>query len=724
MPEITLRGCTPEPLMSYLKALGILRLVAEQTDCEIRGTWRSGVFVIASELDEDGLTQFFLKGYRPTPIVAPWAGGSGFFGQDNRKAVNAIATSPSSRLQDYRALIDHVRSILQIERQTAKPSNDEKERLLRRYRRELPDDFVTWMDCALVIQEAGQSYPPLLGTGGNDGRLDFTQNFMQRLVDLGFHQICLIPQAGRWLRHTLLGEPVESLMSVAVGQFDPGRVGGPNATQGMDGDSLVNPWDFVLMIEGALLLAGAVSRRMGAGQRDKAVFPFTVRPSSVGFGSMADADAEDIRGEIWLPIWTNFTSVPELRLIFAEGRAEIAGRQCRDGVDFARAIASLGVDRGISSFVRFGFLKRSGKAYLATPIGRFEVRARAQVDLIQQIDIWLAQFRQACRGDTTAPRFAAAMRQIDAAIFDYCRYGGKQHMAQVLCALGNAERQLANGESFRKTDRRTIQPVPPLSPDWITACDDGSPEYRIALALASIRGDRAHLVGDIRLNLESVERRRSRWIWAEGNRTVIWSGADLCRNLTAVLTRRVMDAGREGLEALPLDSCFNVPLADVSTFLSGDTDDRRIEELLWGLLLIDGEQDWREPIRLLTAPPRHSLSIPYAYALLKLLFLPRGLSWPDGAERIAIKPEPEILGRLRAADVERACAIGARRLRASGLLPMPGPTSGGERRQVDVGSHLPAERLAAALLLPISDPLRLARQALRPAAEERVETAL
>ena len=32
MPEIMLHGCTPEPLMSYLKALGILRLVAEQAD--------------------------------------------------------------------------------------------------------------------------------------------------------------------------------------------------------------------------------------------------------------------------------------------------------------------------------------------------------------------------------------------------------------------------------------------------------------------------------------------------------------------------------------------------------------------------------------------------------------------------------------------------------------------------------------------------------------------
>jgi hypothetical protein len=42
MPELILHGCTPEPLMSYLKALGILRLVAEQADPEARGAWRAG----------------------------------------------------------------------------------------------------------------------------------------------------------------------------------------------------------------------------------------------------------------------------------------------------------------------------------------------------------------------------------------------------------------------------------------------------------------------------------------------------------------------------------------------------------------------------------------------------------------------------------------------------------------------------------------------------------
>src|SRR5437763_10529963 len=79
MPELILHGCTPEPLMSYLKALGVLRLVAEQVDPEARGAWRAGVFVLSSQLDEDALMKFFLEKYRPTPMLAPWNGGCGFY---------------------------------------------------------------------------------------------------------------------------------------------------------------------------------------------------------------------------------------------------------------------------------------------------------------------------------------------------------------------------------------------------------------------------------------------------------------------------------------------------------------------------------------------------------------------------------------------------------------------------------------------------------------------
>jgi CRISPR-associated protein Csx17 len=109
----------------------------------------------------------------------------------------------------------------------------------------------------------------------------------------------------------------------------------------MEGDPTDNPWDFLLMLEGALIPAAAVVRRYGIAEFARASFPFTVRAVAAGFDSPAAKDEADSRGEIWLPLWTSPTNVGDLRQLFGEGRAEISGRRARDGVDFSRAVASL-----------------------------------------------------------------------------------------------------------------------------------------------------------------------------------------------------------------------------------------------------------------------------------------------------------------------------------------------------------------------------------------------
>lgn len=58
MTDILLEGCTSRPLASYLKALGILRLVGEQRDAHACGAWRNGCFVLSSSLDRKALCDF------------------------------------------------------------------------------------------------------------------------------------------------------------------------------------------------------------------------------------------------------------------------------------------------------------------------------------------------------------------------------------------------------------------------------------------------------------------------------------------------------------------------------------------------------------------------------------------------------------------------------------------------------------------------------------------
>ena len=77
-----LDGCAPTPLAHYLKALGVLRLVAEQADATARGWWEGERYMLATTRGAEQLEDFFLHEYQPTPLVAPWNGGSGFYPKD------------------------------------------------------------------------------------------------------------------------------------------------------------------------------------------------------------------------------------------------------------------------------------------------------------------------------------------------------------------------------------------------------------------------------------------------------------------------------------------------------------------------------------------------------------------------------------------------------------------------------------------------------------------
>jgi CRISPR-associated protein Csx17 len=95
--DLELAGCTPEPLISYLKALGILRLVSEQKDECARGWWKNDVLWLRSTLDPDGLKNFLLREYNPTPLVGPWGARSGFYsGSSEKKARQALETLMST----------------------------------------------------------------------------------------------------------------------------------------------------------------------------------------------------------------------------------------------------------------------------------------------------------------------------------------------------------------------------------------------------------------------------------------------------------------------------------------------------------------------------------------------------------------------------------------------------------------------------------------------------
>lgn len=112
--EIVLSGCAPVPLAGYLKALGIFRLVAEQADETVRGSWRNERFVLTTQLTRDKLIEFFLGEYQPTPILAPWNGGSGFYSGDNQTGIAPIRASVSKRFETIRQTINAMGDLITI----------------------------------------------------------------------------------------------------------------------------------------------------------------------------------------------------------------------------------------------------------------------------------------------------------------------------------------------------------------------------------------------------------------------------------------------------------------------------------------------------------------------------------------------------------------------------------------------------------------------------------
>lgn len=736
MNPVKLTGCTPEPLMSYLKALGIFRLVAEQADTSACGYWRGGVFVLETTLDREAITQFFLEQYKPTPILAPWNGGSGFY--KSSQHLVAIEKSSSPVLTLYRETIAAIRPMLS----NTQPKDEEKVALLVRCRGALSDEVIPWLDTCFVLGEVGAGYFPLMGTGGNDGRLDFTNNFMERIADaipLTIGDPPSVATAG-WLTSSLFADDPQltPYKKAAVGQFNPGGIGGANGIQGnFEADSRVNPWDFVLMIEGALLFAGSVARRLSATLGDRAIFPFTVNSVAVGYGSATASEetSEGSRAELWLPLWEKPAGLPEVRQLFAEGRAQLNRRQAKNSIEFALALNLLGVSRGVTAFTRYGFLKRNGLAFLASPLGRVAVTLRPSARLLNDppLQEWLERLRSACRDKERTPaRYQTVLRDLDRAIFEFATRsqldpeGERSALITILRAVGRAERIMASGLAFCK--EKYIRPLQGLSPDWLEQADDRSPEFALAAAIAGIGA--SEQVGPIRVFLEEVEAKGAYLNWSPGSTSAVWSKRPLTDNLAATFLRRQMEAFRAGRPGIPLggtrrlDPVRPAPLEAVFTFLNALESDHQFHEklhdLIWGLSAIT----WGDVVPRLPNSPKRTLGTPPEFGLPRLLVNPLALvsddsRWVEGDSDHATKPDPDVFHLIaigRGEAIQRA----AERLRSGGL-PAVGHRNGqmAFRSLAVVSPHLRpncSARLLASMLFPLSnrDLLFIANAVLSP----------
>jgi CRISPR-associated protein Csx17 len=599
--RIVLDGCRAEPLGSYLKALGVLRLVGEQLDADATGAWLGERFVLESTADEEELVDFFARRYRPTPLLSPWNGGSGFGEKDKASAatVAVIETSSDERLLPYREALAVVRRLVTSPTWTiASNKKDLKKEQVARCRNELPDDAVAWIDATVVLTTDAPTFAPLFGTGGNDGRLEFSANFMANvLAALGLDKLRKGADRVRLLRSSLLGGDPGPLPDGASGPYDPGAGGGVNSAPAGEAAAMVNPWDYVLMFEGGLLFASGAARRLGS-EVGKATVPFCVDVSRVG--DVGLGDGEDVRSEVWAPIWRRPATSAEVARFIGEGRAEWGRHPARNGVDFARAAATLGVDRGIDGFVRHGLVKRFGLSYLAIALDRVEVGRRPEIRVTTQVDEWLGRIK---RGNGPGA-LDDALRRVEGAIYRAATAVGSlaDGLQDVLYELASVERVVARGSDPSERARRPVEGL--RAGDWLPLVQDGTPELRLATAIASTR-DRSGASLALLLRPVRLDRSGRRLEWRDGPPLVEGLGRrPVASVLASALVRRAIDLvgvddGRGSGELhVGFDFSRLAELDDVAALVDGRLDDGRLDRLLQGLLLLDwhGDDGWPPPI--------------------------------------------------------------------------------------------------------------------------------
>ena len=709
-----LDGCAPAPLAHYLKALGILRLVAEQADSGARGWWHGDRFQLGTKLNRRELEEFFLDDYQPTPIFNPWGARSGYFDggseKSARESLGQIKRSKQCRMKPFRNAIEIVRSVVGEATPGGKPSDKEKDRLILALRLNARGTSSLWLDTVVAVISAGDDVslvqPPIFGTGGSEGSGSYTSAYMSAIVE------AIIKNKWNHAVHTALfgGSEWNSDWKQSMGQFSPGRAS--------------TPWDMLFAFEGACVLRSSVGGRTSTNSRKWMSSPFYVAPRSAGYASGSRLDEKFLnkgreypgRGEQWLPMWARPSEFSEVQQVFLKGRAATKLGRATDGWTMARAVAGFGVSRGIPEFIRYGYQQRNNQAtHFAIPLGRFRVpdERAATSSCLDDLDRWLPGLHRFAhpaddkKSKQTPARMTIAYGRLKDGLFSLLQgQASARQWQDVLVRLGDVEAVMRRGSGF------LAQPVPRLRPEWVVASYDGTPEFRLALAFAlqscAYRVGGRRVEDPVRRHWLPLERKRplltldpersARFATAsttarlEAPPEVVVHGRRGIDDAIALVERRLVEASQREGRHLPLGAATQASAgaADLASLLSRGVNLDRTVTLARALMALD-RKAWTDR-HISMESPRASDWPDDAWLAIRLCVLPWPLETRSGF-RLDVGADPAIVRRLAAGDATAAVRIALRRLRAAGVRCT---------LRVATASRATARLWAAALAFPIT----------------------
>jgi CRISPR-associated protein Csx17 len=406
------------------------------------------------------------------------------------------------------------------------------------------------------------------------------------------------------------------------------------------------------------------------------------------------------RGEQWFPLWGTPSTFAEIQLLFREGRCSSGRRPAKNPLDAARAICGLGAARGITTFLRYGYLQRDNLAtHFAVPLGRVQVRENPTARLVDDLSAWMDRLHRIARDNNAPARLIHAERRLAGAVFAALTHDHTPERWQaILLAAAEIESLQATGTAI---DAGVLHG---LKPEWVEAVNDGSPEFRLALALGSAAASyfKGKPSDPVRHHVLPLEPGARRFKTADkklvNDPRVVVSGRDPLRDLATIVERRLIEAAQQGQRRSRLVAAAGcgARFDDLVGFLRGDVDLDRLFGLARAFMALDWRK-WDSKKHLPQSVGSTFREIPEeCWLAVRLCCLPFAIH-----ELHDIPADERIVRLLISGDAARAIKIACQRLRSVGIRPpMYAGTTDPET----------ARRWAAALAFPIHR--RTAQQAM------------
>lgn len=545
---IRLPGLNLDSLGDYLAALGLLAILGRKWP-GVRGCWRDETFLVMGGPTDLGELETFVGGVGE---ALEWS--------------TYEKTWEAAQKADTKA-------------QSARTTN--------LWRSRDAEEAELSMAQAHIATGQKLNFNPLLGTGGNAGKRDFTKGWDRAAAFVekpprGTSRADLNAD----LHAFLTAQPCRCLSDFnAACWFSAANKVYNSGTSRPFREGQLTPWAMLFACEAFALFRGSASRRLGAGRRATGTFPFVVAASAPA----SDGETGRNTGEVWLPVWERPMAMPEIEAVFARGRAEVNGKGAITAAAFAAAILQRGVDAGLVEFRRFSLLRTTSEntfesrltSVISLRAKRNPARAEASGVVIGLRDALPADYKKGQRWI-----YVGLRGPIDRALTDYAASESATDALAVVDAMA-ASLQKADRNRNHRAENIWFRPLPGA---WLKdLCQNGiTPELRIGLAVASLKH-----VGTVETVLPywlGVTRTKAGWSMPENCPfRRVWAPTTLQKNLCSVVLRRLTDM-KEADARPPFSGTLSAPLADIAALMRGELDDREVERWIQRFSLFQFDQ--------------------------------------------------------------------------------------------------------------------------------------